>query len=334
MSPFFKYLGFTAILLMSCLSPGVRAFAQLPTAEEKLKILTDPESLKKKLDKDKSRPPIELFRTQVAPFDILPYVKANHWSTLSLEVRANYGDYNGWWQTAPVRLMGMPQEVVFRRDARLVKTQKTRISMQVLLPTVEKELFLELTRPDSIRPDEPSPTTIRPLLPHQMLVLILTKESNDAYNTWNPISSAFFPPRLVDQGGIRGTMRRGPAYYRIVLPLEPDRPLVSAHPLTWTTISHIVWDGMPPDNLNPFQQEAMLDWLHWGGQLIVVAGGPSVSILKDSFLAPYLPAELTGENKLLSQDDLKPLAQSYPPPYRCDRALMLHNRRRGARDGD
>ena len=36
-------------------------------------------------------------------------------------------------------------------------------------------------------------------------------------------------------------------YYRLVLPIEPDKPALSPHPLTWTTISHVIWDGLPPD---------------------------------------------------------------------------------------
>ena len=104
-------------------------------------------------------------------------------------------------------------------------------------------------------------------------------------------------------------------YYRLVLPLEPDKPLVSPHPLTWTTISHVIWDGMSPDILTSPQQQAMLDWLHWGGQLIIIGGaGPSLSALRDSFLAPYLPADPSGENGLLTQEDLQPLADAYPPP--------------------
>ena len=40
----------------------------------------------------------------------------------------------------------------------------------------------------------------------------------------------------------------------------------------------------------------MLDWLHWGGQLILSGGaGQSYSLLRESFLGPYLPAEATGE---------------------------------------
>ena len=62
-------------------------------------------------------------------------------------------------------------------------------------------------------------------------------------------------------------------------------------------------------------QQAMLDWLHWGGQLVLIGGaGPGFSIFGDSFLASYLPADPTGESQLLGESDLKPLADTYPPP--------------------
>jgi len=290
----------------------VRVSAQLPDSEERLKVLTDPETVKKKLEKDKARPPLELFRTQIAPFDILPYVKANHWSTLSLELRANYEDYAGSLQSVPVRMLGLPQEIVYRRDARLAKTQRSRISLQIMLPVIPKELNLELLRPEAIRSDEVWPASLRVLEAHQMLILFLTKDPNDAYAAWNRFQ-AIYPYGMERSDAIALDRSR---YYRLVLPFEPDKPPLSAHPLTWTTLSHVIWDGMSPDTLNPQQQQAMLDWLHWGGQLILFGGsGGSYSVLKDSFLNPYLPADVTGENALLTREDLMPMASAYPPPY-------------------
>ena len=102
-------------------------------------------------------------------------------------------------------------------------------------------------------------------------------------------------------------------YYRMVLPLEPERPLLSPHPLTWTTISHVIWDGMAPETLNPAQQQAMLDWLHWGGQFVLIGGsGPSFATLRDSFLDPYLPAEPSGESVLLSARRLEGARERVP----------------------
>jgi hypothetical protein len=280
--------------------------------EERLKFLTDPEALKKKInEKEKTKPPIEFFRSQIAPFDILPYIKANHWSTLSLEARANYDDYVGLIQSEAVPLLGMPREMVYRRDARLIKTQRSRLSLQMLLPRIPKEMSLELIRPEAIRADEVWQASLRTLEPHQMLVLVLTKGTNDSYSQWNRFQAMH--PSVLDRGDpvAMDALR----YYRLVLPLEPAKPPLSPHPLTWTTISHVLWDAMAPENLNPSQQQAMLDWLHWGGQLILMGGAtPSFSLLRDSFLGPYLPADATGQNVLLNQEGLMPMALAYPPP--------------------
>lgn len=286
--------------------------AQLPdSTEERLKMLADPEGVKKKLEKEKARPPLEFFRSQVAPFDLLPFVKPNHWFTLRLDMRANYEDYNGLLQSAPVDLLGMPQQIIHRRDARLVKDQQTRLSMQLMLPTIPKELTFELVRPDAIRADDLWPAPLRRLEPHQMLILVLTKDTSDVYNQWRKLQAV--NPSGVDRGDLMAVERH--RYYQVVLPAEPDKLFLSPHPLTWSPTSHIVWDTMPPDRLNVGQQQAMLDWLYFGGQLIIVGGSAaSYEVLRDGFLAPYLPAEPTGENALLKTEDLGPLSTTYLPP--------------------
>src|SRR6516165_5799618 len=112
------------MLMTGVIGVGVprKVLAQLtPLDEERLQILSDPDALKKKLEKDKSRVAHEFFRSQVAPFDVLPYVKPFQWSTVYIDVRANLQDYDGSLQFFPVALPGMPQEVIYARDARLVK---------------------------------------------------------------------------------------------------------------------------------------------------------------------------------------------------------------------
>ena len=164
--------------------------------------MTSPEDAKKAA-REKARPPMEFFRSQVAPFDILPYVKPNHWSTLNLELRSNHRDYEGILQTAPVPLWRMPQAMAYRRDARLVKGQRSRLGLQMMLPEVPKELVLDLLRPDSLLADESWLATLRVLEPHQMLILVLAKESNDAYAHWARFQ-AMGPPSE-DRTGIRGS---------------------------------------------------------------------------------------------------------------------------------
>jgi hypothetical protein len=278
----------------------------------RFKVLTGPDALDKldKINKDKTlKPPIEFFRTQFAPFDILPYAKARHWTTVILELKSNYAGYEGRLQTAPVKLLDMPHEVVYRREARLLKGQQARLGWQVMLPVINRELNLELERPDAIRADDALPSSMKALETHQMLVLILAKNPND-YGHWTR-----FHALLPTSGERDPQSMEKQRYYRLVIPQDADKPVLSPHPLTWTTISHVIWDGLDPESITPAQQQAMLDWLHWGGQLILVGGAaPSFAPLQDSFLGPYLPADPAGENALLSGDDLAPLANAFRPP--------------------
>src|SRR5262249_53495839 len=129
-----------------------------------------------------------------------------------------------------------------------------------------------------------------------------------AYNPWSRLHAVL--PGSGDKEPLAIEKQR---YYKLVFPQKPEKPVLSAHPLTWTTISHVIWDGLSPEAL-PSQQRAMIDWLPWGGQLMVGGAGPSVAALQDSFLGPYLPATLSGVNKAMGTEDLVGLSRAYPPP--------------------
>jgi hypothetical protein len=290
-------------------APQARALGQGGT-EQLSKILSDPEKLEE-LKKEKLRPPIEFFRSQVMPNDILPYLKANHWSMVGLEMRANHEDYEGSLQSRPVLLADQPHEMIYRRDARLIKSQRARLTMPILLPSIPKELGFQLIRPEAIRQDEEWLASLRVLEPHQQMVVVLSKEANDRFARWSQFKATLPSSGRRDDPIVLDKQR----YYRMVLPLEPDKPLLSPHPLTWSPISHVIWDGLAPEALGVGQQQAMVDWLHWGGQLILVGGGgPGFTPLRESFLADYLPAEPAGINVARSGDELKPFSDAYPPP--------------------
>jgi hypothetical protein len=282
------------------------------SAAEKYRELTEPERMLEKRKKalEKQKPPFEFFRSQVLPFDVLPYAKAGHWNTMTLDLRANLADYDGVLRSAPVRLLGMPHEMVYVRDARLVQEQQARLAFQIMLPDVVKELTLELTHADALRGEGAWQASLRRIEPHQMLVPVLSAEAA-AYTPWSRFHALV--PSSGDKDAAAMDVQR---YYRLVQSLTPDKPPpLSTHPLTWTTTSHILWDGMLPEMLNTGQQQALLDWLHWGGQLILIGGaGPSLTAFRDSFLAPYLPASLTGSNTVLTREDLAPLEQAYLAP--------------------
>ncbi len=294
--------------------PGQTMGQERTSASERFKQLTDPEGLEKALDKaakDKLRAPYEFFRSQVAPFDVLPYVKTNHWNTLSLEMRANLSGYDGYLRSAPVKLLEMPHAIAYRAsDARLMQDQTQRLSLQLMFPTYFKELSVELTRPDAIRADVLWSAPLLKLEPHQMLVQILSQDPN-LYSNWTKLNAVL--PSSGDKDVASMDKQR---YYRTVLPQTPEKPSLSSHPLTWTTMSHVIWDDYGPELLNSGQQQAMVDWLHWGGQLVIVSSvGASLAPLQESFLGPYLPATSSGrKHSAAGPTDLEILSKAYPPP--------------------
>jgi hypothetical protein len=97
------------------------------------------------------------------------------------------------------------------------------------------------------------------------------------------------------------------AFYRISRMRPKGRPELPSHALYWTSIAYVLWDDFDPGLLELEQQQAMLDWLHWGGQLIV-SGPDTLETLQGSFLGPYLPAVSAGTREI-SREDMAELAR-------------------------
>ena len=308
-------------LAVLAFADATTARAQLSTQspEERFQELTDLDKLSDKLaEKKKDRPPFEFFQTQVAPFDTLPYYRPNHWFSMSVSLRSNATDYDGQIRTASdlngrpqLPLLDMPHAMSYRRDALLPKEQTVTRTLQIFETGPARRLIFELSRPGAIRPDDGFEANLLRLEPHQMIVAVLADEPSN-YNAWASMlatvpTSGDRDPAAIDR------LR----YYRFALPQTPDRPNLAAHPLAWTTTSHLVWDGFNPETLGagPLgQQRAILDWLHWGGQIVVVAAGPNVAPLRESFLGPYLPANPSGSGVSLTTPDLAGLSDAYRPP--------------------
>ena len=103
----------------------------------------------------------------------------------------------------------------------------------------------------------------------------------------------------------------GPFYY--IIPSKPEFPLpLPQHSLNWTTIAYLIWDDLDPTTLTPEHQDAILDWLHFGGQLIV-SGPDSLDKLQSSFLGKYLPAQFDSTQNL-TNEDLKELNENWTVP--------------------
>ena len=79
----------------------------------------------------------------------------------------------------------------------------------------------------------------------------------------------------------------------------------------WTSTAYVLWDDVLPDSLTSAQQTAMVDWLHWGGHLIVT-GKNTLDLLRGSFLDDYLPAEYI-ETMILGAEELTQFNEHWSP---------------------
>ena len=109
-----------------------------------------------------------------------------------------------------------------------------------------------------------------------------------------------------------------------MLPKIGDRAPLPSSLNAWTAIAYVLWDGMPVDKLTGDQQRAMIDWLHWGGQLIV-SGPDSLDQLAGSFLAPYLPATSGGTEELKSTH-FEPLNENWADSPRKSPENACHSK--------
>ena len=90
-------------------------------------------------------------------------------------------------------------------------------------------------------------------------------------------------------------------YYKVSFLNGEKRPALPSHAMLWTSIAIMLWDDASPGGFDADQQHALLDWLHWGGQ-IIMSGPDTLDTLKGSFLEPYLPAVSTGAREISAAD--------------------------------
>lgn len=114
------------------------------------------------------------------------------------------------------------------------------------------------------------------------------------------------------QGDGLMTDERTRSYYVTLSKPKDGKYAIPRSLLTMTAIAAIVWDDVSPDNLSADQKNAILDWVHWGGQL-VVSGPSSWARLQDSFLSDYLPVREVS-NKELTSESFAELSQTWLAP--------------------
>ncbi len=264
---------------------------------------------KKKKKKEKPKDDFEVARVTVQPSDPSSpqnLVKPGHWITAAQQMRANNFDFQAELESASVDRNGQPIDVehtpfhlLMSRPASLPKGEVKHFEMTYFIPHRMQQGSSQVWLQSKLRAARGGrevtgamqPTT--PLPAHEYFFVVLSSNANN-YGYVKRLDSVMpIADEFIDESQV--------TYYRVVLPLLDRGVPLPSHPLTWTGIAYILWDEVDPNQFNPDQQLAMLDWLHWGGQLIV-SGPNSLDMLKGSFLAPYLPAEKV-ETVELQQSD-------------------------------
>jgi hypothetical protein len=261
--------------------------------------------------REQARMPLNLGELRIQPHDRqanLRTVKPGHWMTALQAARANHSDLLGEVRSHNVDSQGValaldltPYRLITTRPAALPKGQMRLLETLHRIPlgvTAESshgmalERLLTARRGGREEARDRQPTT---RMPSHEFYLVVLAETPDEYTYFRRLHTVAAPPPLFSD---RPVMR----HYRVVIPERTTGlPPLPSHPLAWTSIAFLVWDDFHPNLLSPPQQTALVDWLHWGGQLII-SGPGSLDKLSGSFLEPYLPADRAATRELREAD--------------------------------
>ncbi len=239
--------------------------------------------------------------------------KPGHWTAVGLPLKANHFDFLGDLEVAAASdtrgtaspLGAMAYWLGVTRPVALAKGQWRTPESLVFLPPGGKEQMIHVRLADHATGREvlSGMTMVERMPPYQYHFVVLARFP-DRYG-FLPQLDAFKNPLHLSEGSERD------GFFRVVR-LAGDRAVVLPRSaLCWTSIAAVLWDEADPGILTESQQTALLDWLHWGGQLLI-SGPDSLDRLANSFLGPYLPATALGSRQLAAED-LKTLSDAWSP---------------------
>ncbi|MEN0111380.1 MAG: hypothetical protein AAF805_11720, partial [Planctomycetota bacterium] len=208
------------------------------------------------------------------------------------------------WPGARTRLLSQRPVAMARESAKVLESLAycpLPRGKSPLLRTVVRDRLSGAIAADAATP-------LRRMLDHQYQLVVLAREPQ-RYAFLDALTCVTARlPDSVDPSGVERSSLPASKQYRVVA-LEGtgvDRVALPDSLLAWSSVAALVWDDADPDALRPVQRAALVDWLHWGGAL-VVSGPNSLDQLRGSFLDEYLPAD-SGGTLPLGSVELAPLA--------------------------
>ncbi|MEM9351762.1 MAG: hypothetical protein AAGA92_02000 [Planctomycetota bacterium] len=230
-------------------------------------------------------------------------VKPGHWMVVAQRMKANYDDFVGETSArvltgdeAPVLLPQTDFSLRSQRPVVLSKGRPKRIETEVFVPNaIGKGALVSsaLRRRGAGRELAESTAALQRMPSYQYFVLVLA-DSPDEY--------AFLKVTDTVRGPYEDDDNPYDQYYHVVLAGSAKGGLpVPENPLAMSSVAYVVWDRLDPERLTPRQQDSLVDWLHWGGRLIV-SGPGSLDLLRGSFLEGYLSASGDATTELKEAD--------------------------------
>ena len=287
-----------AIIALLVVLPGCRGCRQSPdeTPEEAEKRLAEERAKK---EKPKPKPDFEAEVGDLAVFrgKLVNGVKPGHWSSIALaEAKTNNFDFVGDWemeaterqgnQDTPAPLPATAYTMATSRQVALPKGQAKTLESLLLVPPVSRGMGVSYQLRGRQHYESSQAFTLMPSYEYHFVVLARWPERYTYLGNMDSIR----PPS-------RGfSLEPHDLHYYVTLASPGSRLPLPSQALLWTSIACVLLDDVDAAALDSQQQQAMLDWLHWGGQLIL-SGPDTLDSLGHSFLAPYLPATAGGRGR-------------------------------------
>ena len=297
--PLCAALAWLGLAMLLCL-PGCGGCRKTPEADEKAR-----------LKKEKEKEPFEARPPAVMPAakDHGGTCKPGHWvSQVWPEVKANRGDFQGELQTEivdlndhKVPLLAVRYEMTSQRPVALAKEQPKSLESFTWIPpgpevrSVDFRLAAGGGGPAVMQ----GSMSLQRMPSYRYYFVVLSQAAGRYEYLDKKLASIHLHRSASDADG-------GPKYYEVVSMPAARRPSLPTNALYWTSIAYLLWDDFDPAQWDVDQQQALIDWLHWGGQ-IIVSGPDALEQLRNSFLRPYLPASVE-KSRTFSAADLAELS--------------------------
>ena len=275
------------------------------------------EEKKKAAEKKEKKPPLEIGPLlaqlgQAEPFDQEEgsadaetgprlLVKSGHWTPTVQKMKANYEDFVGRTMVGLFDERNQPsvlQNTRFTYEATrpvvLAKGRAKQVTGEIFVPeyTTGKRIQSTLLNRDSGSRESRSLSLLK-MPSYQYFIVVMAKEFS-RYSFLKVTDTVRAP--WEEESEIASS-----PHYRVVLADGSKAIPVSANSLAWTSIAYVIWDEVDPTRMSTEQQQALVDWLHWGGR-IVVNGPDSLDLLRSSFLEDYLPVDAAGPRTITAED--------------------------------